>query len=261
MEDAPTIRIISRRLQPEYDEKYHQWLLGAYYPLLINVPGFEQIAHYRIVKENPQYNRQLGIFHYKNREDQLKPRSDQRLIDVQKDAETTFGGRYELLWFVAYQQIANYKRDTPKTATNEMPEVEDSPVIHLEGYYFSNPEQERYDTWFSKWGQEVFIPLMIRLPGLKEYIRYKLIDPGLTGLLDFNHSKRPIEYPTCLSIITFENIKAFENYESSLELAAFKSAVQAPFPLGLNYQWYVQYQLVKSWRKQDGSYKQSNSAG
>jgi hypothetical protein len=249
MENAPIIRITARRIQPEYEERFLNWSLGAYHPLLITVPGFEQIDDYRIVKENPQYTKTLTLFHYRNRAEQLKPRGDQRFLDVQKDTEITWASRSELIWMSSYQEISIFKENSVTAEKKALSKDENAPVIHLEGYAFSNPEQERYDTWFNKWGREVFIPLIMRLPGLKEYTRYKLIDVDSTGLSNFNRTKHPVEYPPRLSILTFENIKAFENYENSLELAAFKSALQAPFPLGLNYQWYVQYQLVKSWRK------------
>jgi hypothetical protein len=249
MESAPTIRINARRVQPEYEEKFFNWSLEAYYPLLITIPEIEEVDFYHIVKENPQYVKTFSINHYKNRSDQMKFRRDQRFRDVQKDLEATFGNRSEEVWFVAYEQIASFKNGSTTIAGKRIFEVENAPIMHLEGYAFSVPEQERFDTWFNKWGQEVFIPLIMRLPGLKEYIRYKLIDVEFTGLSDIYRTKRPVEYPPYLSIITFENIKAFENYEQSLELGAFKSALQAPFPLGLNYQWYVQYRLMRSWRK------------
>jgi len=128
-------------------------------------------------------------------------------------------------------------------------EVENSPVIHLEGYALSDTEQKRYDTWFNKYGREVFIPLLMKSTGLIDYRRYRFIDVPSTGLSDIQTPKRSVEYPPYLSILTFANIKTFESYEASLELAAFKSAIQGQFPLGLNYKWYVQYQLTQSWRK------------
>ncbi len=249
MENAPVIRIMAHRVQPEYEEKYHNWSFEAYFPLFITIPGVEEIDYYNIVKENPQYNKTCIINHYENRSGQLKPRRDQRFLDIQKDQETTFGSRSDTVWFAAFQQIINFKKDSTTVTGNAIFEAENAPVIHLEGYAFSNPEQERYDSWFNKWGQEVFIPLIMRLPGLKEYTRYQLIEVESTGLSDFYRTKRSVEYPPYLSILTFENIKAFENYEKSLELAAFKSSLYTPFPLGLNYQWYVQYRLMRSWRK------------
>ena len=47
----------------------------------------------------------------------------------------------------------------------------------------------------------------------------------------------------------FGDIKSFETYAKSAALVAFNKALRTVFPYGLNYKWYVEYQLVKSWRK------------
>jgi len=248
MENRPVIRLWARRIQPEYEKRFLNWHFEAYAPLMVTIPGIEKSDFYNVVKENPEYNKTLQITHYVNRRAQVEIRSDQRFIDIQKDWATTWGNRVETVWFVAYEQIASFKKDPTSPGGNSVSEAEKSPVIHMEGYDFSNPEQERYETWFDKWGREVFIPLLMESTGLREYTSYRFIDVERTGLNEFSRPKT-VEYPPYLSILTFDNINAFENYESSLELAAFKSALQAPFPLGLNYQWYVQYRLIRSWRK------------
>jgi hypothetical protein len=57
------------------------------------------------------------------------------------------------------------------------------------------------------------------------------------------------KYPQYLSLMSFDKIEAFENYTRSAELAASQKAMRNIFPYGLDYRWYVQYELVKSWRK------------
>jgi hypothetical protein len=42
---------------------------------------------------------------------------------------------------------------------------------------------------------------------------------------------------------------SFENYRKSPELVAFQKAIRNVFPNGLSLKWYVQYQLMQSWRK------------
>jgi len=248
MENAPTIRIRTIRFKHEYEERYRNWLLEAYFPLLITIPGIEELDYYQTVKKNPIYAKNLSIFHYANQRTAVEIRSDQRWKDITKDAET-WGGRIETVWMPAYQQITIIKKDLTNQIRNPISEADKSMIIHMEGYAFSNPEQEIYDAWIDKSGQEAFIPLMMRLPGLREFTLYKLIDVDPTGLTDVFRTKRPVEYPSRLSILTFDNLKAFDNYENSLELAAYNRAIEAPFPFGLNYQWYVQYQLVRSYKK------------
>jgi hypothetical protein len=248
MEDAPVIRIQTLKIQPEYEQRFLNWTLEAYCPLLISLPGTPEINFYRIVKENPLYTRYFWIYHYINRQAPVAVRSDQKWKDIVKDIETTWSSRIEMVWFPAYEQIASIKKEQLNPVSTPFTESKQSPVIHLEGYAFSSNEAEKYDNWFDKAGPEVFIPLLLRLPGFREYTRYKLIDIDPTGLT-VQRTKRPVEYPPRLSILTFDDMDVFENYEKSLELAAFKYALQAPFPPGLNYQWYVQYQLERSYRK------------
>ena len=104
-------------------------------------------------------------------------------------------------------------------------------------------------TWFAKWGYEFYIPLLTRLPGLKGYFLYKFIDIGWEGLPEFYKPKRPVEYPLYLSFVHFDNIESYEHYEKSIELAGFRDAMNNALSGGLDFRWYVQYQLVKSWRK------------
>jgi hypothetical protein len=60
---------------------------------------------------------------------------------------------------------------------------------------------------------------------------------------------REQEYPRYLSVIYFENMPDIDNYEKSTELAALQKSLRGVFPRGLNYKWYVQYQLTKSFKK------------
>ena len=83
----------------------------------------------------------------------------------------------------------------------------------------------------------------MKLSGLKQYVRYK---HTYVNIPDPDKTKRYVEYPPYLSILTFENVEAFENYQKSLELQALNGGLRAPFPRGLDYRWYVQYQLVRS---------------
>jgi hypothetical protein len=250
MDNISVIRIQGIKIQREVEERVLKWRLEVYFPLLITIPGYEEIHWYQRIKGGPEYPKNLAIFHYTNRRSPVEVRSDQKWKDIQKDAETTWGSsRFENTWFPAYEQISSFNKDLTNQSRSLVTETEKPLIIHLEGYAFSNLEQEKYDTWFDKSGEEAFIPLLMRLLGLIEYNRYKLIDVDPTGLTTIQIEKHPIEYPPRLSILTFDNFRSFENYENSVEHTAFERAVEAPFPLGLNYQWYVQYQLMQSWRK------------
>jgi len=78
--------------------------------------------------------------------------------------------------------------------------------------------------------------------GLKGYDYYKYV-----GVSVF-HNIFEKEYPTYFLAIYFENVKDFENFEKSNELAVCRKTLLDVFPMGFKYEWYVQYQLVKSLR-------------
>jgi hypothetical protein len=154
-----------------------------------------------------------------------------------------------MVWWVAYQLIRNFRNEETNSRESAVLNVESAPIMHIEGYALSQGDEERYETWFKKWGYELYIPWLMKLPGLKEYSWYRLINVESTGLPDFYKTKRAVEYPQYLSILHFENVSAYENYEKSIELAGFREAMKLPFPEGLDFKWYVQYQLTHSWRK------------
>ena len=120
---------------------------------------------------------------------------------------------------------------------------------HIEAPRLSPAEEEKYDNWFARWGYDVYIPLLMKLPGFKEYARYKLIDFDWTNWTNLTSLKIPASHPLYMSVLTFENIEAFEEYEKSLELGAYRSAMDIYFPRGLDFKWYVQYRLNISQRK------------
>jgi hypothetical protein len=59
--------------------------------------------------------------------------------------------------------------------------IENAPVMLLQGFRLSTEEQEKYSRWLSENGY-VFIPLFLRLPGLKDTISSSIPDfkPRLT---------------------------------------------------------------------------------
>jgi len=84
----------------------------------------------------------------------------------------------------------------------------------------------------------------MKLPGIKGYDFFK--DTGIRVVPTF----REKDYPTYLSVVYFQDVKAFENYEKSTEVATLRKNLMQVFPpLGPNFKWYVQYRLEKSLRK------------
>jgi hypothetical protein len=123
-----------------------------------------------------------------------------------------------------------------------------APVILLYGAGFSPDDWDKYHNWFNEWGYSVYVPMLMKVPGVTEYSRWWLTNidgmttpkPGVT---------ENSEYPQDLSIIYFENLKAYQNFEKSREFAAFRKTLAAEFPNGLNYKWNVVYRLTGRWTK------------
>jgi hypothetical protein len=243
-----SIRIIARRVQPEYEERYLKWTLEVYYPLLITIPEFEEISFYQTIRKNPEYANCLSILQYPDLDAQLKVRTNKKYLDIAKDLEAVWVSRMENVWFAPYEQTMSFNKEDDNPGAKPFSESTNLPLIHLEGYSLSNEEQEEFETWFNKWGKQVYVPLLMKSTGLKKFVQCKLVDLTTAGLNNYQIT-RTVKYPSILSIMTFDDIESFQKYESSLELAAYNGALQTLFPFSIKCQWYVQYQLVKSWRK------------
>jgi hypothetical protein len=69
--------------------------------------------------------------------------------------------------------------------------------------------------------------------------KYRRISPPKPALTE------DARYPQDLSIIYFENLKAYEKFESSREYTGFRKALAAEFPGGLTYRWNVAYRVMR----------------
>jgi hypothetical protein len=205
------------------------------------VLGLDQ---YKIVRENLEYPRMVGLIHYKN----IKAWSDHTLssigADIGKDLRAwEERGITERIWYPAYTLIKNFRSNTSLSSAYETTMIENAPIMYLEAYRTSPGEQPPYHKWFSDYGCNLFMPLLLKLPGLSGYDWYE--DTGLRRRQDVREN----EYPRYLSIVYFESIESYENFLKCPELAALQKSMRSVFPGGLNYKWHVLYQLVKSWRK------------
>ncbi len=90
---------------------------------------------------------------------------------------------------------------------------------------------------FIKWYDQTHIPLLLKFKGLKKVTRYQIVKPTA-------------EYPDYLTVFEFESRQAFEEYETSRELAAASAEMSETWK---NKKWVrmwrVQYELCKTWNK------------
>ena len=189
----------------------------------------------------------MTIFYYNSLDSPDNFSKSKEYAAFTKDLLTTWQkARAEVFWRARYRQRADFN-GTPEASPGKIKASGSGPaVVLLEGYSVSPEVEEKYQTWFARWGYQVYLPLIMKLPGLKRCVQYEFTPINIT---DGVAPIRSVEYPQYLNILTFDDLDSFEKYEKSLELSAFKGALQALLPVGLEHKWYVQYQLMKSWRK------------
>jgi hypothetical protein len=236
MENAPHIILAGRNIPPDIKERYYKWNDAAYVPLYLNIPGYIELDYYEIIKKSLEYPESLNIHHAKKRRTFEESRKNQSRIDLQKDYDATF---YRMVYYL----IGSFSRDS---TSPEVTFVENAPFIHFEGYRVPTSEQDKFDQWFMKWASHVYIPLILKSPGLKGCNCFKLSDLSMRWP---GHKYLATEIPACMFIFYFENAQAFENYEQSPECAALKRSMELELPDDVKIIWNVEYQLAKSWRK------------
>lgn len=247
MENAPVIQVVANRVQPEYRDRYRNWVFEVYWPVLMKTSQLKAIDTYGIAKERPEYNRSMSIFQFDNMNDYKSWLNTQEFDAIFKDLDITWqSSRAEIIWSALYQLKSDLIKEPTAIIGDKEANIIKPPVIHLEGYRLLPEEEDKYERWFSKYGNEVFIPLLMKLPGINRYSWYQNVPYEFP---DIFKTKRSVEYPPNLSIITFTNLTACEDYEKSMELAALRAGINTCFPKGLDFRWYVQYQLTRSWRK------------
>lgn len=242
MELSPHIVVSSQNVPPDIKEKFYKWYDEVYASLYLKIPGVNALDRYEIIKKNIEYPENIAIYHHENRNTLVEFARNETRLDLAKDMQTTFY-RVERSWFDAYVLVRSFSSTLPAT---ESTIVNDAPVIHIEGYNVDSSEQGKYDQWFMRWASRVFIPILMKSPGLTFYNCLKLSDLSVKWP---NIKYLEAEIPPYISILYFENFRDFQSYSESLEYIAFKRVMEIEFPSTLSNIWNVEYKLVKSWRK------------
>lgn len=237
MESTPFINIIAVRLPPAEEERYLRWLYEVYYPLMMRFHLCQGVDRYTIVKENADYPEKISTYHYLEFKEWVAHYSSPVMLDILKDVQTTFHREY--VWTGVYQLIWSFHSPVSSEQTAF---VNDTPIMHMAGFKLSI-EKEEFNAWFKEWGAKVYLPILMKLSGLKAVNFY-----SFTGRSSQPEAKDP-NYPNLLSLWYFDTLKSFQNYAESPELAAFMKALKSDFPGGIALRWYVQYELFKSFRR------------
>ena len=92
---------------------------------------------------------------------------------------------------------------------------------------------------FNKWYDEVHIPMLLEMKGLKEVRRYKLV----TG-----NGEYPGEYPKYMATYKFENLSAYEEFETGSVLNAAREEIAETWKENMfEIKWRVAYEPLRSW--------------
>ena len=111
--------------------------------------------------------------------------------------------------------------------------METKPVINVVGIQCQPEVEEKFNTWYN----QTHIPMLLKFKGLRGVTRYKILKPSE-------------EYPEYLAIYEFDSRQAFEEYQTSPELAAALDEMQEIWRgEGWERKWRVQYEVMKTWRK------------
>jgi hypothetical protein len=249
MENTSALLIGALSIQPDFREKYLRWYTEVYHPQEIKDPYVMAIDRYQIIQENIEYPRTFSIVYFESMRGVHTRWLNPELEAITKENdEYVRKGLITWTWAACHQLMRQF-RNLQKTSEEEIKtNMVSGPIVHLEGLWLHQDQRKTYEEWLSRWGYEIYIPLLMKLPGIKEYKQLCLL-PYDSAWPEAFKRKDPDAHPLYLSMLYFEDLKGFETYDKSLERAAFRQSLLSLFPDPVNYRWYVQYQLIQSWRK------------
>jgi hypothetical protein len=247
MGNGQVICLAGKTVPPALEEKFNMWLQGAYNPLFLKVPGMKGIDDYTIVKRAFESPGQLEIYHngldlerYKKSVPTFRPNQD-----IARDSSVTFKS---IIWFYlnVYELMGCFRHNQGTVERKDDTVVDDAPVIHLEGYKVAASEQDRFDDWFNVLSSRIYIPLLLKIPGVKASNFFRLTDYR-SPLYTWAHFIES-DMPPYISITYFENENSVETFNQSVELAAFRRSLHVEFTGKLQTVWNTEYRLFSSHR-------------
>jgi hypothetical protein len=247
MEDAQFVGFAGLKFHKHEDHvRFGGWMEEAYMPLSIRTGWLSGLERFHVTKEDPQYPDYVAFYSFDNIQAVKNLWDEKDFVAIQRDVETTFTGKCEWFSHALYRRLRSIKKEPVAGSSSRAgAKPEEVAVISVEAYSLPFLGKIRYEAWFEEYGYDIYLPLLMKIPGVIEYNHYLLVD---VGFLNFEMGPIP-EQPPYLLVVLFKNIEAYENYAKSKELAAFRAALKSEFSGNLELKWYVQYQLVKSWRK------------
>jgi len=242
----------------EFLGDYFKWAKASFAPMLMSTGYFLGVERGVPIEDKLISRRRLSIGYYKDLESYLAHMATPEQDAYYKDINTTWGGKFErssstylvVRRLKGVQSIPINKGDIVDKDTYLKEFAEGSePIVLLRGLGLNSDDWEKYDAWVKEWGYKIYIPLLLKIPGVIEYCRCWLSNVWREGPVVKPGITINTEYPQDLSIIYFENLKAYQNFQKSKELEVYDKNLAAAFPGGLNYKWNNAFQLMVRFSK------------
>ncbi len=247
MENAPVICLAGKTVPPALEEKFNMWRGGTYNPLFLKVPGMKGLDDYTIIKKTLELPGQLEIYHngldfesYKKNVPTFKGNQD-----IARDMMVTFKSVVSF-WLNVYELMGSFRNRLGSVETKDDTVVDEAQIIHIEGYKLPASEHAKYDNWFNVWASRIYVPLLLKVPGVKASNFFRLMDyqSPLYAWAHFVES----DMPPFISVTYFENAASLDGFNQSVEFAAFRHDMELEFPGNLKTIWNTEYQLFSSHR-------------
>ena len=254
MDDAHLVNISALTFKDPSDaEKHSKWGSAAYSPMAMSTGSVLAIEGHELVDKTGEYPESVPFMFFRNLEDYQTYMNSTEWAAYNKDIQATWGGKFEREWIAVYVLVKRFNNDQPGTVRNSEHTPQVAPILWLSGVNLSPEDWDRYNVWFNELGYPIYLPSLMRVPGIIEYSRWWLTN--IRGWSGSTSTPKPEitenkKYPQDLSMIYFANFKAYQNFEISREYSAFRKALNAEFPNGLTYRWNVAYRVTSLWTRQ-----------
>jgi hypothetical protein len=123
----------------------------------------------------------ISLSHYKDLESYFAFIRSAERNAYEKDTHTTWAGKFEESWRALYLIVKRFnlfqKDPIDKGAifdkTTYLKEFTDNeaPVLLIKGLGLNQDEWEKWDVWMNEWGYDIYLPMLLKAPGIIEYCR------------------------------------------------------------------------------------------
>jgi hypothetical protein len=239
-------------------EDWNKWSKASRTPLNMSSGGVLGIERCFSLQEKLIHLNTITLSYFENIGSFCRHRRGPQVAATEKDRQITWGDKIEHSWQAVFSLVRRFQSTGVRqddhgnivdktTRLKEFPEGSE-PVIWLRGLRFTSDLWRKYDDWCNDWGYDIYLPMLLKVPGLIEYDRFWLSPVNHGGFPAPEIIENP-EYPQDLVISYFESLKAYQNFLKSKELAVFDRTLEAAFPGGLNYIWNVAYRVGRRWSR------------